>query len=390
MKQVDIAVVGGGIVGLTLLSALTGTGLSVAVINDKPLTRPLSDKPDVRVSAINEANAQALAQRGTWQRIAPDRVNPYHQMDVWDKDSFGQIRFDCATTQREQLGHIVENQALINALAESVGEASDVSIVEGRIGRVLWGQQQTMLMMENDDVVAARLVVGTDGANSFIRNQAKFPVTFRDYNHTAIVANIRCDQPHDNVARQVFTPDGPLALLPINDPRHCSIVFSQNTERANALLAMDDDAFCKALTEASGAVLGTLSLDTPRHHFPLTMQYARQWLSDGVVIIGDAAHTIHPLAGQGANLGMQDALSLARHIQKLHKAGKPFYSQRSLRPFERERKAQAMRMIAAMDGFKTLFAGRSGLKKLVRGIGLVAADKLPGAKERFIAEAMGL
>lgn len=390
MKQVDIAVVGGGMVGLTLVSALADSGLSVAVINDKPLSQPLGEQPDVRVSAINEANAQALLQRGVWQRIAPNRVNPYVKMDVWDKDSFGHIQFDCSATQTEQLGHIVENQAMVNALADAVCDQSDTTVIEGRIARILWGQEQTMLMMDNDEVVAARLVVGTDGANSFVRHQAKFPVTFRDYNQTAIVANIRCAQPHDNVARQVFTPDGPLALLPISDPYQCSIVFSQTTERANALLRTDDDAFGKALTEASGAVLGALTLDTPRYHFPLTMRYARQWLNDGVVIIGDAAHTIHPLAGQGANLGMQDAMSLARHIRELHQADKPFYTQRSLRPFERERKAQAMRMIAAMDGFKTLFAGRSPLKKLVRGVGLIAADRLPGAKERFIAEAMGL
>lgn len=390
MNQVDIAVVGGGVVGLTLVSALAESGLSVAVISDAPLSQSLASDPGVRVSAINAANADALQVLGAWQGIEQDRVCPYYKMDVWDKDSFGHIQFDCHEMHCEQLGHIVENQALVNALADRVQDQANASVVEGRISRVLWGKEQTILMLENDDVIAARLVVGADGANSFIRKQANLPVTFRDYGHTAIVANIRTDKPHNNIARQVFTPDGPLALLPLNEPHRCSIVFSQNTTRANALLAMDEETFGKALTEACGAVLGTKTLITDRHHFPLTMRYAREWLDDGVVIIGDAAHTIHPLAGQGANLGMQDALSLAAHLKDLHQHEKDFHSRRALRPFERERKAQAMRMITAMDGFKTLFAGNAPLKKLVRGIGLTAADTLPGVKTRFIAEAMGL
>lgn len=390
MNQVDIAVVGGGIVGLTLVSALAGSGLSVAVVSDASLSSGLASEPGVRVSAINAANADALRTLNAWQNVDESRVCPYYKMDVWDKDSFGHIQFDCRDMHSEQLGHIVENQSLVNALAGRVQNQADVTVVEGHISRVLWGKEQTMLMLDNDEVIAARLVVGADGANSFIRKQANLPVTFRDYGHTAIVANIRTDKPHNNTARQAFTPDGPLALLPLKDPHCCSIVFSQNTERANTLLGMNDEAFGKALTEASGAALGTTALITARHHFPLTMRYARQWLDDGVVIIGDAAHTIHPLAGQGANLGMQDALSLAMHLKELHQQEKAIHTRRALRSFERERKAQAMRMIAAMDGFKTLFAGNAPLKKLARGIGLTAADRLPGVKTRFIAEAMGL
>ncbi|GGW93839.1 FAD-dependent monooxygenase [Alteromonas halophila] len=390
MKQVDIAVVGGGIVGLTLVSALADSGLTVAVISDAPLSQPLKATPDVRVSAINAVNAEALSARGIWSQIRNDRVCPYNEMDVWDKDSFGHIHFDCHDMQSEQLGHIVENQALVNALADGVASQQNVVVAESRIARILWGQEQTMLMLDNDDVIAARLVVGADGANSFIRKQASLPVTFKDYGQTAIVTNIHTEQPHNNTARQVFTPDGPLAMLPLNHPNHCSIVFSQTTTRANALLAMDESEFCKALTEASGAALGTVSLNAARQHFPLMMRYARQWLSDGVVLVGDAAHTIHPLAGQGANLGMQDALSLASHLTTLKQQDKDFSQRRALRPFERERKAKAMRMIAAMDGFKTLFAGHAPLKKFIRGAGLSAANSLPGVKRHFIAEAMGL
>ncbi|QJR79984.1 FAD-dependent 2-octaprenylphenol hydroxylase [Alteromonas pelagimontana] len=388
MHKVDIAIVGGGMVGLTLANALQALDIQVAVISDKPLSKSLPNDPLLRVSAINGANATALQRLHVWQRMEQSRLAPYTSMTVWDKDSFGEIHFNSADIGAAQLGHILENQVLINALAESV-RGQNVTALQGQIAKVLWGQQETMLMLDTDEVVACRLVVGADGANSYIRRQANFPLTFRDYGQTAIVANIHCEQPHDQCARQVFTPHGPLALLPMADPHTCSIVWSQTHEQAKHLLALDDTAFSHALTATSNSVLGLMSLASARQHFPLVMRYSRQWASDGVVIIGDAAHTIHPLAGQGANLGMQDAFALATAIENCLKANKDFSRLRHLRPFERERKAQAIKMIAAMDGFKTLFAGDNPLKKLIRGAGLTATDHLPLLKQKWLNEAMG-
>ncbi|MEW9797263.1 FAD-dependent monooxygenase [Alteromonas sp. CYL-A6] len=390
MQQVDIAIVGAGMVGLSLAAALEGSGLSVALVSTLPLRQPDTPQWDVRVSAINAANRQALETLGVWCRLNPEKVAAYQHMHVWDKDSFGEIHFDCASMQMPHLGHIVENQALVNALASQVESETVTRVVIARISRILWGSEQSMLMLDNDEVIAARLVVGADGANSFIRQQAQLPITFRDYGHTAIVANIRTEKPHNATARQAFTPTGPLALLPMRDPHSCSIVWSQQTSQANHLLSLDDEAFCQALTAASQSALGVVSLLTARASFPLTMRYAREWVKDGVVLIGDAAHTIHPLAGQGANLGIQDALALASHLKHLQEQGKALSSKRWLRPFERARKNEAAKMIAAMDGFKTLFDGDDPLKKLVRGIGLAAADSLPGVKEKLVAQAMGL
>jgi len=390
MQHVDIAIVGGGIVGLTLAAALKDSELNIAIIDKSPYYQVLADRPTARVSAINQANIKALQQFDVWPHLHQDRANSYTAMHVWDKDSFGDIHFSCDEMGSDTLGVIVENQALVNALAQAVEAQSNVQLVTAGIDRVLAGPNQTMLMLDNDDVLSCRLLVGADGANSFVRKQAGLPITFKDYEHTAIVANIKTDEPHNNVARQAFTPTGPLALLPMAEPNVCSIVWSQTPEQASVLMTLDDDAFCHALTAASNSVLGTISLETERAAFPLTMRYARQWAKDGVVLVGDAAHTIHPLAGQGANLGMQDALALAESLNSLSAAGKDIGLYKHLRSYERSRKTEATKMIAAMDGFKFLFDGNDPLKKLIRGIGLSATDKLTTIKNAFVSHAMGL
>ena len=390
MYQADIAIVGAGMVGLALARALKDVPVSVVVIDTSPIHKPLSDEPELRVSAINAANQQALSELAVWQALPENRLSPYTHMQVWDHDSFGRIAFNCDDLGAPSLGHIVENQALVNALSEVVKTQQNVTLLPSvRIDKVLAGKSETMLMLNNDDVVSCRLVVGADGANSAIRQHGNFPLTFKDYGHTAIVATVRTELPHGKVARQVFTPSGPLALLPLRDPNLCSIVWSQTSETAQSLLAQDNAEFAKGLQIAMNGEVGHITVESARMHFPLTMRYARQWLSDGLVIIGDAAHTIHPLAGQGANLGLQDAFALADSIQQLVCDEKPFYLARHLRPFERARKAEAVKMIAAMEGFKQLFGGDNPLKKLIRGVGMRTADAIPGIKQKFITQAMG-
>lgn len=394
MQHVDIAIVGGGIVGLTLAAALKDAPCRIAIVNKGAIDQPLGDKPGARVSAINQANINALKKADVWQHIDESRANPYNAMHVWDKDSFGDIHFAGNNTggelESDTLGVIIENQALINGLAHSVLKQDNVVVIDTTIERVLSSPQQNMLMLENGDALSCRLLVGADGANSFVRKHANFPITFRDYEHTAIVANIRTQQPHENVARQAFTPTGPLALLPMRDPNVCSIVWSQTPDAAKTLQGYSDSEFCNALLAASNNALGPVTLETARTAFPLTMRYAREWAKEGIVLVGDAAHTIHPLAGQGANLGMQDALALAATLITLLDDQKDIGQLRYLRPYERERKTEAMKMIAAMDGFKFLFDGDDPLKKLIRGVGLAATDKLSAVKQAFVSHAMGL
>ncbi|GEA05472.1 2-octaprenyl-6-methoxyphenol hydroxylase [Alteromonas sp. KUL42] len=390
MQHVDIAIVGGSIVGLTLAAALKAVDVTVAVIDKNPSFQALAPKPTARVSAINHGNIRALEAFDVWSGVQADRASPYTSMHVWDKDSFGDINFSCDDIGSDALGVIVENQALVNALAQATSQQNNVLQITAGIERILAGPLQTMLMLDNGDALSCRLLVGADGANSLVRRESGLPITFKDYEHTAIVANIKTREPHNGVARQAFTPTGPLALLPMASGDVCSIVWSQHTQKATELMTLDDDAFCHALTAACNSVLGPITLETERAAFPLTMRYARQWAKEGVVLVGDAAHTIHPLAGQGANLGMQDALALAALLQELVLAGKDIGLLKNLRSYERSRKTEAMKMIAAMDGFKFLFDGDDPIKKLVRGIGLSTTDKLGAIKNAFVSHAMGL
>ncbi len=389
MQKMDVVIIGGGMVGLTLAAALGQSTLRVAVISHSPFTETLPAAPSLRVSAINEANHEALDRLQVWQYLPADRAAPYQHMHVWDKDSFGHIHFDASDMQRPQLGHIIENQVLTNALAAQIQHLPNVTLIEAGVDKILAGDQETMLMLSNDEVVSCQLLVGADGANSMVRRHAGFAETFKDYDHRAIVATIRTPQPHEACARQVFTPDGPLALLPLNDPNLCSVVWSQQTDKAEALMALSDTDFAHAMTAACNSELGPVALESERRAFTLTMRYARQWADNGVAIIGDAAHTIHPLAGQGANLGMQDALVLAEHLVQLHENGLPLGRYKHLRAFERARKTEAMKMIAAMDGFKALFDGDNPLKKLVRSTGLALTNELPVVKRKLIEQAMG-
>ena len=204
------------------------------------------------------------------------------------------------------------------------------------------------------------------------------------------MATVRTALAHGNTARQVFTPQGPLAFLPLYEPNLCSIVWSQDVSHAQQLLESSEQAFERALYSAFDGKLGEVKLVSQRQSYPLKMRYARQWVKNGVAVIGDAAHTIHPLAGQGANLGFLDAAALAETILALQTEGKDISLAKHLRQYERWRKTEASKMIAGMEGFKRLYAGQNPIKKLVRGIGMAAVNQLPFAKQSIIQQAMGL
>ncbi|MGE6101679.1 FAD-dependent monooxygenase, partial [Aeromonas salmonicida] len=233
-------------------------------------------------------------------------------------------------------------------------------------------------------------VVAADGAHSWVRRQADIPLTSWDYGHHALVATVRCAEPHEAVARQIFTPDGPLAFLPLWQPDLCSIVWSVPATRAEALCAGDDEQFNRQLTTAFDGRLGLCKVEGARSAIPLTARYARDFARERLVLVGDAAHTIHPLAGQGVNLGLLDAAALAEQIMQSQRAGIDIGLLANLRGYERWRKSEAARMLAAMEGLKRLFSGANPLKKLVRGGGLCAFDALAPLKQGVIRAAMGL
>ncbi|AHY10244.1 MULTISPECIES: FAD-dependent 2-octaprenylphenol hydroxylase [Citrobacter] len=392
MQSVDVAIVGGGMVGLAVACGLQGSGLRVAVLEQHvPQSLAVDAPPQLRVSAINAASEKLLTRLGVWSDIVARRACCYHGMEVWDKDSFGRIEFDDQSMGYSHLGHIVENAEIHYALWQKAQRSPDITLLApAEIQQVAWGENEAFLTLKEGTMLTARLVIGADGANSWLRNKADIPLTFWDYRHHALVATIRTQEAHGAVARQAFHGEGILAFLPLSDPHLCSIVWSLSPQEAERMQQASVDEFNQALNIAFDNRLGLCSVESERQTFPLTGRYARQFAAHRLALVGDAAHTIHPLAGQGVNLGFMDAAELIDELKRLQRQGKDIGQYLYLRRYERSRKHSAAMMLAGMQGFRELFAGENPAKKLLRDIGLKLADTLPGVKPQLIRQAMGL
>ncbi|TLV18328.1 FAD-dependent 2-octaprenylphenol hydroxylase [Klebsiella indica] len=392
MQSVDVAIVGGGMVGLAVACGLQGSGLRVAVLEQaEPQPLNADAPPALRVSAINAASETLLSKLGVWQDIIARRASCYHGMEVWDKDSFGRIRFDDQSMGFSHLGHIIENAVIHHALWQKAQRCSDVTLLApAQLQHVAWGENEAFLSLQDGSMLTARLVIGADGANSWLRNNADIPLTYWDYQHHALVATIRTEAPHEAIARQAFHGEGILAFLPLSDPHLCSIVWSLSPEAAKRMQQAEAPAFNQALNIAFDNRLGLCAVESERQVFPLTGRYARQFAAHRLALVGDAAHTIHPLAGQGVNLGFMDAAELIDELKRLHAQGKDIGQHLYLRRYERRRKHSAALMLAGMQGFREMFSGSHPAKKLLRDIGLKLADTLPGVKPQLIRQAMGL
>lgn len=387
MIENDICIVGAGSAGLTLALLLADLPLKIAVLDKDPA--PALVAPSLkRVSALNQASKRLLSQLGVWQDLTS--AAPYSDMKVWEADSFGRIEFSALEQGCDELGWIVDNEQLRAVLYSKLQSKTNVScLFQSRIQSISNSEQQNLLTIEGQSPILCKLLVAADGANSFVRQQLQMPIAFWDYQHQALVAQIRTAEPHQSCARQVFLPTGPLALLPLADPHLVSIVWSTSPEQAAELQAMPSEQFNKALTAASNSVLGLLQLESPLNSYPLKMRYASEWVLNKTVLVADAAHTIHPLAGQGMNLGLMDVAALAELIGQQISAQKPINEQRMLRNYERWRKAEAQTLIAAMEAFKQGFGRQNPVLKLARGVGMSLTDKLPFVKQKIMAAALG-
>jgi len=390
MQSYDVTIVGGGMVGLTLAKCLAKSHLSIAIIEANE-TMALSDTPESRVSAISFASKTLFDNLGIWPLLKAQRITPYHTMQVWEKDSFGKIDFDAKQVDQKDLGYIVENKNLQQALQQSVQQQQNVTFFcPDSLQSMAIGEGEAWLTLNSGKQLTSKLVVAADGANSWVRTQLNIPLTQWDYEHHAIVATIKTVENHQACARQIFTPQGPLAFLPLYQQHLSSIVWSLPPEKAKALLALDDQTFNQHLSRTFDNCLGPCEVQGQRQSIALSMRYARDFAKHRVALIGDAAHTIHPLAGQGVNLGLLDAACLGQELIKHTVLGNDIGLYPHLRHFERWRKAEAIQMIASMEGLKQLFNGANPVQKLVRDVALLMASNIAPLKKQFIKQAMGL
>lgn len=395
MQRFDVLIVGGGMVGLaTALAIRHFTQYSVAIVDTQELTE-LPKEHDVRVSALNLASQQLLSKLGAWSEIENSRCQPYTHMHVWDDMGYGKLDFDVSDVnnlnQNDQLGWIVENNVIRRALWKQAELDSGISFFQQeKLTSLSQGDKEVFATFESQAPIIARLVVGADGANSWVRQQANIAMTFRDYDHHAIVATVHCEQGHQLTAWQNFLPTGPLAFLPLDSDngKLCSIVWSAEPEKCDELMSMDAESLSKALTAATDGKLGAVTLRSDTFRFPLTMRFAQSFVENRIVLVGDAAHTIHPLAGQGVNLGFVDAASLAQILGEA-KRSSSWPDESSLLSYQRWRKADAMAMISAMEGIKQAFTPQQEPLKFLRGMGMTLVNNVPLIKQHLIKQALG-
>ena len=390
----DVVVVGGGIVGLSFANALAGADFSVAVI-ERDEIKVIADEPDCRVSAINRSALKHFQRAGVLDSSLSQRVCAFEKMFVWDKTGAGQIEFDSAELGVPELGVIVENNVLQQMLRDSLQSADNITYMCPQTITEIDYQisddekdVSSRLTLSSGKTVAAKLLVGADGVNSKVREVALIQRAKQSYQQQGLVCNVTTSESHQNTAWQCFMPTGPLAFLPLYNG-DCSIVWSLDEATAQQQMALDDEAFKLALAEASEFKLGEIRQLGQRFLFPLSHGHVSEYVKPGLALIGDAAHNIHPLAGQGANLGIADAFALAEVIIAARKANRQWASLHTLKKYQRQRKGVNQLMEASMTGFKELFGNKSAALSEIRNAGLSLVDHIPALKYKIIEQALG-
>jgi 2-octaprenylphenol hydroxylase len=396
-----IIVIGGGIVGACTAALAAAQpqlrGLRIALIDAQPPSMPPPDgEIELRVSAFSRASERILTSLGAWQTIAPAHLSPYHEMVVWDAAGkamgAASIHFTASASSEPNLGHIVENRRVQWAIFAAPPFRERVTVLQGMLAALSFEPECAVVTLADGRRYTTQLVIGSDGADSMSRKLAGIEAEGRAYHQSAFVTHVRTEHPHRETAWQRFQSVGALAFLPLADGRS-SIVWSTTPDRAAALVSAPPELVETELTEAFDNTLGKVTLSGPRGAFPLRIMHARSYCAERFVLVGDAAHTVHPLAGQGVNLGLLDAAALVETLAAEFDAGasaETFCELRALRRYERWRKSENTVALGLIDGLNSLFGSTSGVTAQARQWGLSVVNRTTPLKRLLMSRAMGI
>jgi 2-octaprenyl-3-methyl-6-methoxy-1,4-benzoquinol hydroxylase len=385
----DVLIVGGGMVGATLGCALGGSRLRVAVLEDAPPEAFAAGQPyDLRVSAVSVASASILKTIGVWSGITARRLCPYRRMRVWEDQ--GDVEFRSEEVNEPVLGHIVENRIIQLAALERLGDFPNVDLLcPAKTRRIDYNPDGSSVELEDGRVLRAKLMVAADGGFSRVRQVAGMGVSGWDYEQQAMVMTVATESGQQDITWQRFTPAGPQALLPLPGA-HASLVWYNTPEEVKRLKSLPDERLLAELTATFPACLGQIRSISARGSFPLKRQHALSYVKQGIALIGDAAHMIHPLAGQGVNIGLLDAAALAQVILAAEAEGKDFASIEILEGYVSMRRNNNLMMMTVMDLFFRTFGNARKPLKFIRNLGLGLAERVTPAKKLVMRHAMGI
>jgi len=389
----DIIIVGANIVGATLACALADSGLKLLLIDgykpDANWPNNSYDDYDIRVSALTSTSSELLEKLGVWQNLIKERPSPFRALHVWNEDANNKLIFDSADTGTAYLGHIVENRRVQQALHQALAYRRSVELALGvSLETLTVEKDRAVITTSNNKTISAKLVVGADGAHSKVRELSHITTTSRDYQQQGIVANVITEKPNQQIGWQRFLETGPLAFLPLDDGRS-SIVWSAKNDYANELMAMDKTAFEAEITTAFQNELGQVTLDSERAAFPLKAQHANDYITKRIALVGDAAHSIHPLAGQGVNLGLLDAACFANTIETALENKRDIGREYTLKKYQRARKTSNLTMLTATNSLNKLFSNNNDTLNWLRNISFATINAAPKTTSIFIGLAAG-
>ncbi len=390
--ETDILIAGGGLNGVTMALALRSAGFDVTLVDPQPRARRAADDFDGRGYALSILSQRVLKALGVWDRL--DEVQPILNIKVTDGragegPSPLMLSFDHAEIEEGPMGYMVEDRHLRPALLDT----ADAAGIRQTEGLAVTGFETTVagvgIELGDKETLNARMLIGCDGKRSRIAELAGIKRSGHDYGQTALVCAISHEKPHNGVAHQFFMPPGPLAILPLTGNR-ASIVWSETTDRAAEIQALDDELYLDELHPRFGSFLGDISLAGARFTYPLTLSLAESFVGDRLALVGDAAHAVHPIAGQGLNAGLKDVAALAEVLTDARRRGEDFARPDVLARYEQWRRFDTATLAASTDAINKLFSNDNPALRVLRDVGLGLANALPGLRRSLIREAAGL